>query len=223
MSAERSIVALPTFYGGVKFRSCLEARWAMYFDLINVEWEYEAEAYLLPSGAYLPDFWLPSLQLHAEVKSDVGFSYIEVKRCIELRAMTGNGVLLLDGPPRPCAFHFLEPFRRMPWRQQKSLSVIEVGDGESGLFIELVGATNDDECAWNVGICIQISVETRLYADRPTLSEFSRWDDALLHSLPYGRSWHSRRPTMTPHEIGAFAWRPTRLARRLSDGRLVKS
>ena len=222
MSAERSIVALPTYYCGVKFRSCLEARWAMYFDLINVEWEYEAEAYLLPCGAYLPDFWLPSLQVHAEVKSDVGFSYIEVKRCIELRAMTENGVLLLDGPPRPCAFHFLQPFRRMLWGYQKRPSHIDVGDDKSGSFFAITGATNDDEHASSVGISIEMSVETRWYADRPTLSEFSRWDNAPLQSLPYGRSWQPRR-TMTRHEIGAFAWRPTRLARRLSDGRLVKS
>jgi len=55
------IQAVPSVYGGVEFRSRLEARWAVFFDAIGVEWYYEFEGYKLRSGWYLPDFYLPSV------------------------------------------------------------------------------------------------------------------------------------------------------------------
>lgn len=48
--------ALETIYGGVRFRSRLEARWAVYFDLIGLPWIYEPDGYSLKSGNYCPDF-----------------------------------------------------------------------------------------------------------------------------------------------------------------------
>lgn len=51
--------AITTFYKGYKFRSRLEARWAVFFDEINVPWEYELEGFELKDGTfYLPDFLL---------------------------------------------------------------------------------------------------------------------------------------------------------------------
>lgn len=48
---------IETFYNGYRFRSRLEARWAVFFDALGVEYEYEPEGFLLPSGRrYLPDF-----------------------------------------------------------------------------------------------------------------------------------------------------------------------
>lgn len=53
----KKVQAIETEYGGYKFRSRLEARWAVFFDTIDIEWEYEPEGYELPSGKrYLPDF-----------------------------------------------------------------------------------------------------------------------------------------------------------------------
>ena len=51
--------AIRTRYSGILFRSRLEARWAVFFDALGVKWEYEKEGYELPSGRYLPDFFLP--------------------------------------------------------------------------------------------------------------------------------------------------------------------
>ena len=50
--------AIETQYAGVRFRSRLEARWALFFDACHAPWVYEREAFALPSGNYLPDFWL---------------------------------------------------------------------------------------------------------------------------------------------------------------------
>jgi hypothetical protein len=51
--------AIPTPYGGVKFRSRLEARWAIFFDRLHIPWEYEPQGFDIGDGeAYLPDFLL---------------------------------------------------------------------------------------------------------------------------------------------------------------------
>ena len=51
--------AIETEYKGYRFRSRLEARWAVFFDACGVKWEYEPEGYDLGDGTYyLPDFLL---------------------------------------------------------------------------------------------------------------------------------------------------------------------
>lgn len=50
------IKAIETAYKGYSFRSRLEARWAVFFDALGIEWQYEPEGFELPSGWYLPDF-----------------------------------------------------------------------------------------------------------------------------------------------------------------------
>ena len=51
------IKAIETVYNGYRFRSRLEARWAVFFDAIGAKWEYEPEGYVLEDGTYyLPDF-----------------------------------------------------------------------------------------------------------------------------------------------------------------------
>ena len=53
------IKAIETQYKGYRFRSRLEARWAVFFDALGIEWEYEPEGFDLgEAGWYLPDFWI---------------------------------------------------------------------------------------------------------------------------------------------------------------------
>jgi hypothetical protein len=52
-----AIRAIETEYAGYRFRSRLEARWAVFFTLAGYRWEYEPEGFELPGGMrYLPDF-----------------------------------------------------------------------------------------------------------------------------------------------------------------------
>lgn len=44
---------------GCRFRSRLEARYAVFMTKLGVEWKYEPEGFALESGNYLPDFFLP--------------------------------------------------------------------------------------------------------------------------------------------------------------------
>lgn len=63
MNLELGIKAIPTLYKGVYFRSRLEARWAIIFDRLGIDWYYETEGYdiQIDEGItirYLPDFKL---------------------------------------------------------------------------------------------------------------------------------------------------------------------
>jgi len=73
------IKPIETIYHGYRFRSRLEARWAVFFDSLGVKYEYEPEGFRLPDGSmYLPDF---RVMCHASRGGDCEpFPlYIEVK------------------------------------------------------------------------------------------------------------------------------------------------
>lgn len=64
-------MALETYYNGYRFRSRLEARWAVFFDAAGIGYQYEPEGYRLSDGtAYLPDFFLPEFNIFAEIKAN---------------------------------------------------------------------------------------------------------------------------------------------------------
>lgn len=65
-----TIGAIETYFRGHLFRSRLEARWAVFFDSLGIQWKYEHEGYEVNGERYLPDFWLPDLKAWAEVKGD---------------------------------------------------------------------------------------------------------------------------------------------------------
>ena len=71
-----SIQPIETRYAGHKFRSRLEARWAVFFDALGIEWQYEPQGYLIAdpwdceSRPYLPDFYLSAFDVWVEVKGD---------------------------------------------------------------------------------------------------------------------------------------------------------
>ena len=53
------IKPIETVYNGYRFRSRLEARWAVFFDALGIKYEYEPEGYTLQDGTkYLPDFMI---------------------------------------------------------------------------------------------------------------------------------------------------------------------
>jgi len=61
--------AIETPYQGYLFRSRLEAKWAVWFDSLGIEWWYERERVAIPTrNGYLPDFHLPQLGCWIEVK-----------------------------------------------------------------------------------------------------------------------------------------------------------
>lgn len=100
------IQAKPTRYNNITFRSQLEARWAVFFDFLKIEYEYESDwgefIYNFSIEQYKPDFYLPHLDLWVEVKP----VEIELLRDFEIRkidAWVTNldcNLVILSGPPR---------------------------------------------------------------------------------------------------------------------------
>lgn len=103
------IKAIETHYKGYRFRSRLEARWAVYFDAIGLIWEYEKEGFDVGYyGWYLPDFWLPQVGMWAEAKPEL-LSLEEYMKLEKLVLLTGHYGLMLEGTPTCKTYDYLEP------------------------------------------------------------------------------------------------------------------
>lgn len=73
--------AIETAYNGFRFRSRLEARWAVFFDTMMIEYEYEPEGFDLgEAGYYLPDFWLPRYRYWIEIKPNTELTQNEQEK-----------------------------------------------------------------------------------------------------------------------------------------------
>lgn len=76
------IKAIETVYKGYKFRSRLEARWAIVFNELGVDFSYEPDGYDLGKfGKYLPDFYLPDTMERFGPKKGV---FVEIKPTAEI-------------------------------------------------------------------------------------------------------------------------------------------
>ena len=62
------IKAIETEYDGHRFRSRLEARWAVFFNAIGLTYEYEIEGFEMDGTRYLPDFYIPNTMWKAVTK-----------------------------------------------------------------------------------------------------------------------------------------------------------
>jgi len=133
------ITAIETEYKGYRFRSRLEARWAVFFDALGMKWEYEPQGFSLPSGLkYLPDFHIKGVDTNGdkfdfwcEVKGDTNLSQLDRKKIDEFGVYINEnphgscqyGLLLLTGIPEPKTYEsvgdhfpcFLWSKRKRPW------------------------------------------------------------------------------------------------------------
>lgn len=98
----QSIAPIETNYAGCRFRSRLEARWAVFLDRLNITWEHEPDSFQTSAGAYLPDFKIelpddPSHPYWLEVKPD---DFIQDDRHRALAAQSGMPLIVARGMPR---------------------------------------------------------------------------------------------------------------------------
>lgn len=139
--------AIETQYKGCLFRSRLEARWAVFFDAMELDWVYEHEGYELGKyGRYLPDFYFPSSDLYIEIK-----------------------------PPRPSQRELLKPIALAKFFQKRVIvlagSIPNEGryipteiDGENGILITWdkllecrkcngIWLSSKDDCSCSALVC----------------------------------------------------------------------
>lgn len=109
-----TIKAIETRYKGYRFRSRLEARWAVFLDAMRVKWSYEPEGFVLSDGTqYLPDFFIHSEKKNhrlgsgwwIEIKGTTP-TQVEVKKFVDLCVQTEHNGYLFSGLPaeRPWLF-----------------------------------------------------------------------------------------------------------------------
>lgn len=99
--------AIETVYNGYRFRSRLEARWAVFFNVAGIKYEYEPEGFDLGSKWYLPDFYLTGFDLYVEIKPSHMSDDLK-KKCESLcnlfRNKTGASILLCYGDPAEATY-----------------------------------------------------------------------------------------------------------------------
>jgi hypothetical protein len=121
-----TISNIETLYREIKFRSRLEARWAVFWDHFSAEWEYEPERIRARDVWYAPDFLVLNIKLvvpgleGAPTGIDARPLVVEIKPLAE-RAMTESegqkirdylyssehGLLLIQGSPWDCTcYHY---------------------------------------------------------------------------------------------------------------------
>lgn len=96
-----NIKPIETAYNGYRFRSRLEARWAVFWDTLGVKYQYEPEGFVLGQSKqylYLPDFWLETVDMWAEVKPGplVGDDLIKAELLV---LESGFSLVVLAGTP----------------------------------------------------------------------------------------------------------------------------
>lgn len=92
------IKAIETRYKGYRFRSRLEARWAVFFDALGVRWEYEPEGFDLGSnGWYLPDFLVGQVWIEIKPLTEKSGEFMPKLAALSLASYP---VLYVSGAPR---------------------------------------------------------------------------------------------------------------------------
>jgi len=108
------IKAIETKYKGYRFRSRLEARWAVFFETLGLDWGYEIEGYEITERRwsstdskdhgedvtfrYLPDFFIRDCKLFVEIKGQRPTEE-EFAKCKTLADQAGRAVLVCWGLP----------------------------------------------------------------------------------------------------------------------------
>jgi len=101
------IKPIQTRYNGYHFRSRLEARWAVFFDALGIDYEYEPEGFDLGDGVcYLPDFWLPTFS-HSGMYCEVKPTGSDFPKATRLAQVSEQWVWLCAGPPNFAIYKIL--------------------------------------------------------------------------------------------------------------------
>jgi hypothetical protein len=99
-----SIKAIETRYKGYLMRSRLEARWATFFDKLDIKWEYEKEGFQFDGHFYLPDFYLPELGIWCEIKGTLdGSNALELAKSFR---ENDKAICVIIGTPGDEKIHF---------------------------------------------------------------------------------------------------------------------
>jgi hypothetical protein len=127
------IPAIETRYNGYHFRSRIEARWAVFFDVAGIKYDYEPDKFETPHGRYIPDFWLPDLgEDDAEMLKPSGVFFevkgadpsdVEIQKAEALAGVTNASVWLFFGSSFSTGYQVFPPMFRGIWGRRAIHSI----------------------------------------------------------------------------------------------------
>jgi hypothetical protein len=140
---------IETRYRGYRFRSRLEARWAVFLDALGIEWGYEVEGYHLPDGQmYLPDFWLPEVETFIEVKPAMRrLPYLEAMNEKAAQIGISSRILISYGLPGERG-HEIYPFSRNHYIDEKQGECVECFTHFCGCRLALDDSRKSGRSLW---------------------------------------------------------------------------
>lgn len=131
--------SMPALYNGNQFSSRLEARWALWLDLVGIRWSYEPEVLELsgnPPITYIPDFFLPDWQAWVEIKGELvddKTALLIIEKCRRVALQSPYPIILcFDQPYDPkCAVFWSEKMRTdARWSMCNHCGAIALAFGE---------------------------------------------------------------------------------------------
>lgn len=202
--------AIETRYAGCKFRSRLEARWAVFFDHMGIGWEYEPQGFVINDRPYLPDFlldcgtWIEvkgaEEQLDKTLMKDAALALPAMPCLVE----SGPRLMVLGPIPDPPRFDDLgwtgldaslidvsiPASRAIPAVMARLDEILATHPGTTPLFVELHDGVKDRFS----GISAQVSSSPALIADLRALVGLNGIECVRQHRHGFSPYSKKRRP-----------------------------
>lgn len=133
---DKVIKPIETIYNGYRFRSRLEARWAVFFDVIGLEYQYEPEGFFVKCYddteiRYLPDFYFPEYDMYGEVKPSLTKLLEDEEKLawmVDFDGPMAKGLIILGQIPNPSRQKGEIPvFLKLSWYKGIRKEVITFG------------------------------------------------------------------------------------------------
>lgn len=154
--------AIETTYDGNRFRSRLEARWAVWFNAAGLNYVYEPEGFEFSDGiSFLPDFYIPEWNAFVEIKPHSDRGVIE-RAMFELQHLLVIGkfnLFVFEGSPRipQCENRWDETVDHFVWKAcNHVVDFVEIDDnfnlGEDSFWARgqfLSGRKNECDLWWS--------------------------------------------------------------------------
>lgn len=197
------IKPIETKYKGYRFRSRLEARWAVFFETLGCSWEYEPEGFDLNGLYYLPDFKVkyPGGDSYwFEVKSSVKNLTDEDVKKMTLFARHVDTIYLLDGTPEFGSYFWfsnnLEGLTHDAWSDYSREVYDSIQDDISNVYnyAKAIGKANERSIKQlklqSDTSIISMNANTVKGNSRDIINEpTQRWGDVLYTHEDGGRIW----------------------------------
>ena len=131
MKTKKAIQSIDTVYDGYRFRSRLEAKWAMFFNEAGIEYSYEPKGIKTSYGWYLADFFIPSMDLWIDVKGNAEAEPFALNKLAEICEEGQRGAIIENIPL--VKNNSINPFESKDFKLQHNVTF---GEGtEDGLYL----------------------------------------------------------------------------------------